>query len=159
MKLYRTTLIAVFLLFVAQAACAADLTVIGLTGQAVTVTTKDLAALPSISATGGPPAAGRYQGPALASLLALVGAPSGPTLKGRAMRDYVVVTGSDGFSAILSLAETDPGMHRGAVIIADGVGGAPLTAKEGPYRLVIEGDLKPARSVRNVVRIELKAAP
>ena len=148
----------VVLLLAPIRARAADLTVVGLDGHGVSVSSDQWAALPRAQATGAPQIAHHYQGPTLASLLALVGAPSGKTLNGKAMGEYVVVTGADGFAAILSLAETDPAMHPGAVILADQADGAPLDAKEGPYRLVVEGDLKPARSVRNVVRIALKSA-
>jgi hypothetical protein len=36
--------------------------------------------------------------------------------------------------------------------------GVPLDAKSGPFRLVVTEDKRPARSVRNLVKIELKSA-
>jgi hypothetical protein len=77
---------------------------------------------------------------------------------GGPVKDYVVVTGADGFQAIVSLYETDAYLHKGTVILADTAAGAPLAAHEGPWRLIVDGDLKPSRSVRNVVKIELGAA-
>jgi hypothetical protein len=36
--------------------------------------------------------------------------------------------------------------------------GKPLDSKVGPLRLVVTDDKRPARSVRNLVSVELKAA-
>ena len=79
-------------------------------------------------------------------------------MHGPVMKTYVVVTGADGFSAVLSLAEADKDFHAGAVILADRAAGVALTGKEGPYRLVVEGDKKASRSVYGVTKIELKTA-
>jgi len=43
--------------------------------------------------------------------------------------------------------------------LADQADGKPLDPKEGPFRLVVDGDLKPARSARSVVEIDLKHLP
>jgi len=130
----------------------------GLAGKTATLIAKDLADLPRSTITfGNPPAA--YEGATLTSVLRLVDAPSGPMLHGKPVSDYVVVTGADGFTATFSLAETDAYLHKGSVILADTAGGKVLGPHEGPWRLVIDGDLKPSRSVRNVVKIQLFAAP
>ena len=50
-------------------------------------------------------------------------------------------------------------MQRRAVILADRMDGAPLPAHDAPYRIVVDGDQKPARSVYAVTRIEVKAIP
>ncbi|HZL00268.1 MAG TPA: molybdopterin-dependent oxidoreductase [Caulobacteraceae bacterium] len=156
----RAALAALALLLGPLAAAAQDLTVVGLDGRTVVVSPKDFDDLPRATVdVGQGPGAVRYEGAVLTAILRLVGAPAGPTLHGKPVRDYVLVTGADGFAALLSLAETDAGLHRGAVILADTAGGARLAAHEGPWRLVIDGDLKPFRSVRNVVKVELKAAP
>jgi hypothetical protein len=80
-------------------------------------------------------------------------------LHGAPVKDFVVVTGADGFAAVFSLTETDAYIHKGSAILADTVAGAPLAPHEGPWRLVVDGDLKPSRSVRSVVKIQLEAAP
>jgi hypothetical protein len=69
----------------------------------------------------------------------------------------VVATGSDGYKAILALAEAEPDFHPGDVIVADTMDGKPLDAKIGPFRLVVSEDRRPARSVRNLVSVELKS--
>jgi hypothetical protein len=77
---------------------------------------------------------------------------------GRYLNQVVIAHASDGFASILSIAETDPVYRANPVILADTVNGKPLDAREGPYRLVVDGDLRPSRSPRAVVSIEVKPA-
>lgn len=99
-----------------------------------------------------------YSGVRLADLLAKVNAPLGHDLRGAALGAYVVATGSDGYVAVLALAEVDPAFHPGEVIVADAMNGQALDTKSGPYKLVVSEDKRPARWVRNLVSIELRAA-
>jgi hypothetical protein len=98
-----------------------------------------------------------YSGLRLADLLAKMGAPLGSDLHGEALADYIVATGSDGYKAVLALGEVDPSFHPGEVIVADTMDGKPLDAYDGPLKLVVTEDKRPARSVRNLVTIELKS--
>ncbi|MGA8162548.1 MAG: molybdopterin-dependent oxidoreductase [Acidobacteriaceae bacterium] len=99
-----------------------------------------------------------YAGVPLMDLLAHLGVPHGKELMGKALGEYVVATGSDGYMTVLSLGEADPDFHPGVVLVADELDGKPLDAKTGPFRLVVSEDKKPARSVRNLVKIEVKKA-
>jgi len=99
-----------------------------------------------------------YAGVRLADLLVKMGAPLGHDLRGAALSGYIVATGSDGYVAVIALAEVDPTFHSGEVIVADTMNGAPLDAKSGPFKLVVTEDKRPARWVRNLVSIELKSA-
>jgi hypothetical protein len=45
------------------------------------------------------------------------------------------------------------------VIIADARDGAPLSTAAGPYRLIVPGDKREARWVRQVATVELQNAP
>jgi hypothetical protein len=99
-----------------------------------------------------------YTGVRLADLLAKMGAPLGKELRGIALSSYLVASGSDGYEAVIALAEADPTFHSGEVIVADTLNGAPLDAKSGPFKLVVTEDKRPARWVRNLVSIELKSA-
>jgi DMSO/TMAO reductase YedYZ molybdopterin-dependent catalytic subunit len=100
-----------------------------------------------------------YEGVLLTELLRLVGAPTGARIHADADRDYLVVTGGDNFRAVYSLAETDGSVQRHPTILADRMDGAPLTPHDAPYRLVVDGDQKPSRSVYAVTRIEVKVLP
>ena len=99
-----------------------------------------------------------YSGVPLIELLKQVGAPTGRDVHGKALSEYVVATGSDGYKAVLALAEVEPDFHPGDVLVADTMDGKPMDAKTGPFRLVVSDDKRPARSVRNLVSIQLKTA-
>jgi hypothetical protein len=99
-----------------------------------------------------------YIGVRLADLLAKLGAPLGKELRGIALSSYLIAAGSDGYEAVIALAEVDPSFHTGEVIVADTMNGQPLDAKSGPFKLVVTEDKRPARWVRNLVSIELKSA-
>jgi len=103
-----------------------------------------------------------YSGVPLTDLLAKYRAPTGKELHGKPLSDYIVATGADGYKAVLSLAETDPSFHPGDVIVADSMidkGEAkPLDAANGPFKLVVSEDKRPARCVHNLVSIELRTA-
>lgn len=94
------------------------------------------------------------RGPRLADVLINAGAPSGEALRGAALRRGVLVVGTDGYAVLFSLAELDPGFGGGNVILADRCDDKVLAPQDGPVRLVVERDKRPARSVRQVVRIE-----
>lgn len=60
------------------------------------------------------------------------------------MTCYVVATGMDGYSVVLSLAEVDPDFRAGQVIVADSRDVKPL-GKSRPYQLIVPDDKRPAR--------------
>ncbi|MFI4935806.1 MAG: molybdopterin-dependent oxidoreductase [Caulobacterales bacterium] len=156
----KAAVLAIALSLAPLVALADDLTVVGPTGKTVTLTPADLANLPRASASlheGDKTIA--YEGVVLSAILREGGTPVGPMAHGKPMKDFVVVTSKDGYGATLSLAETDPEFRTGQVILADTMAGAPLDARQGPYRLIVGDDLKPWRAVRMVQRIEVKSAP
>jgi hypothetical protein len=133
----------------------------GLDGQSVTLTAAQVAALPHQSVTlihEGKTTV--YSGPLLSDMLRDLDAPMGVKMHGQAVNDVLFVTAADKYRVVLTLAEVDPSVHKGArVILADQADGKTLDAHEGPFRLVVDGDLKPARSARSVVEIDLKHLP
>ena len=142
----------------ASAQPAAQVALRGPNGQQATVTAADLAVAPRSTAT--MTIHGQthvYEGVALSSLLAArVGAPQGADVRGPAMADVVIVDAQDGYRVVMGLPELDPGFTNDLVILADRVDGAALPADEGPFRLIVTGDLRAARSVRQVTRIEVR---
>ena len=99
-----------------------------------------------------------YTGVLLMDLLAHLGVPHGKDLHGKALAEYVVATGSDGYKVVLALGEIDPEFHPGQVLVADSMDGKPLGPQTGPLRLIVSEDKRPARSVRNLVSIEIRSA-
>jgi len=98
-----------------------------------------------------------YSGVPLSNLLAMINAPIGKELRGEALAHYVIATGTDGYSAVLSLAEADPDFHGGQIVVADARDGQPL-GKNGPFQLIVSEDKHPARWVRNLNSISLQIA-
>ena len=146
---------------VPQGAKSGTVIVRGLDGQTETLTAADIAKLPHAHVTlDHMGVTTDFSGPLLSDLLRDVGAPMGVRLHGSGVNDVVFVTAADKYRVVLSLAEVDPSFHRNAkAILADLGDGKPLPAKEGPYRLVVDGDLKPSRAAYSVVAIELKHLP
>ncbi len=100
-----------------------------------------------------------YQGVPLGDLLARAGAPAGEALKGRnALSLYVVVEATDGYRALFSLAEIDSGFTDRVVLLADRRDGRPLSDREGPLQVIVPGERKHARWVRQVVRLVIGRA-
>jgi DMSO/TMAO reductase YedYZ molybdopterin-dependent catalytic subunit len=100
-----------------------------------------------------------WEGVALADVLGDAGVPLGEALRGRNLALYVVVSAADGYRAVYSLAELDPAIRDGEVILADRRDGQPLDAKEGPFRIVAKDEKRPARWVRQVIAIDVRRAP
>jgi len=96
-----------------------------------------------------------YTGVPLMSLLAQLGVPEKP--HGNDLRLYLVAEGADGYKAVYSLAEVNPDLHEGTVIVADKLDGKPL-ADNGPFQLVAAGEKRPARWVRNLVAVRVLTA-
>jgi hypothetical protein len=134
--------------------------VVGLTGKTLCLTPDVLKDLDRAEATMiNHSVSHTYEGVRLTEILRLLAVPTGARLHADADRDYLVVTGKDGFRAVFSLAETDSSVQHRAVILADHMDGAPVDAHDAPFRIVVDGDQKPARSVYGVMRIEVKSLP
>jgi hypothetical protein len=160
MKL-ASVLTAVALCSAPLAAAAQSVSLTGPEGKTRSVSASELAAMPHQTALlpneHGP--AKHCDGVPLTVLLESVGAPTGKALHGPALADLVLVSASDGYRVVLGLAETDPGVRSEKMLLADRCDGAPLASNEGPFRLVVEGDLRPVRSARMVTAIRVQAAP
>lgn len=100
-----------------------------------------------------------YEGVALANLLARAGVPQGDQIKGPWLAAYVSVAAADGYRVIFSLAELDAGFLDSEALVADTLDGAPLEPAEGPLKLVVPHDKRPARWVRMLKSITVVQAP
>jgi hypothetical protein len=136
------------------------LTVTGADGKSVTLTAADVAAMPhkTVSVYNAHSKANEvYSGVVLSDLLAKVGVPTGEKLRGKLYLLYVVATGTDKYSVVYSLTETDAANHTGDVIVADVQDGKPIAA-DGAFKLVSSEEKRPARWVRNLTAVVVKAA-
>lgn len=153
----RALLIAAALALAPVAALAQTLTVTNAEGKVTTFTPEALAALPQAEAKLGGKTV--YVGASLSAVLREAGVPQGPRLHGKPMQAFILVTGKDGYRAVLSIAETDPSFRDGPIIVAGATKAGPLNDKEGPLRLVIDTDARPDRGVRQVESIKVVIAP
>lgn len=96
-----------------------------------------------------------WEGVAISELLQRAGAPAGKQLRGREMTKFVRVTATDGYQVVFSLTELDAAFGDRKVLLVDRQDGRPLSQKDGPLRLVVAGDERPARWVREVQTIEV----
>ena len=100
-----------------------------------------------------------YSGVLLADLLSKAGVPLGESVRGKLFMTGVVASGVDGYGVLYSLAEVDPSIHTGDVIVADTVDGQKL-GKDGAFKMVSSEEKRPARWVRNLTSITVvKVAP
>jgi len=143
-----------------MAPVAATLTVRGEDGHARAFDSAALAKLPqqTVHAEAHSKAV-NCSGPNLIDVLAAVGAPSGEKLRGKNLTLYVRVSAADGYRAVFALAELDPGMRDAVPIVTDHCDGAALDAKDGPFRIVVPGEKRPARWVRQVMAIDVLSTP
>ena len=138
----------------------ASLTLRGLDGRDHEVSSAELSSLRRVDTTvTAHQVTGRYSGVVLSDLLALVHAPHGDSLRGKALATYILIVAADGYRVVFALADFDAGYTDRIAILADAKDGAPLSAAEGPFHLIVPGEKRPARWVRQVVRIELRNAP
>ncbi|MGC4098263.1 MAG: hypothetical protein QM706_14205 [Nitrospira sp.] len=131
----------------------------------------DLQALPSITETvsvlsgsNPTPQVREFTGVSLYDLLTLAAAGGGivtdPSVKNDILGKYIVVTGSDGYKATISLGELHPNFGADKILVAyDETGGDPGVGTAGFARLVVPGDVRAGRFVSNLVGIEVLNAP
>src|SRR5215475_3774974 len=129
---------------------------VGLAGQHRTVGAADFAKLPHVSASvSSHNVQGAYRGVLLGELLRLVERPAGDSLRGKALATAISVEAADGYRVAFALAEVDSAFTNKVIFLADAKNGAPLDTAEGPFRLIVPDEKKPARWVKKVIRIRL----
>jgi Oxidoreductase molybdopterin binding domain len=131
----------------------------GLEGKPVTVTTEDLAKLPqhSIKASEHGSSA-TFEGVLLNDVLTLVNVPIGEKLRGKALTQYLLVEAADGYRIVFALPELDPAFTSQRVYLVTKRDGKPLSEKEGAFRIVVPAEKRPARWVRQVTALKIKQA-
>lgn len=131
-------------------------TVSGAVARRATFDLAALQALPAVTQTVG---SNSYTGVSLWALLndASVGLKPDTAVRNPVLSMYAVLVGSDGYRAVVSLAEIAPESGNRAALVAYSLNGAPL-GRNGMARLVLPGDVKPGRSVARLAAIEVFAA-
>ena len=141
----------------APSALSSQLTIKTYDGKTSTLTPADLAALPHKQVTvfnAHTKANETYSGVPLAELLSKDGVPMGEAVRGKLFEIGIIAQGTDGYGVLYSLAEVDPAIHTGDVIVADTLDGQKLT-RDGAFKMVSSEERRPARWVRNLTSISV----
>jgi len=96
-----------------------------------------------------------YTGVSVEELLRRSGTPLGEQLRGKALATVIVVHAVDKYQAVFSLAELDSAMALHPALLAWSRNGEPLSASNGPVKLIVPDDKRQARWVRQVTAIEV----
>jgi hypothetical protein len=95
-----------------------------------------------------------FEGALLGDVLAKVGAPAGKAIRGVELVDIVIVEASDGYKVALDLAGCGHAHRSGDLSRSRGWG--ICGRRQRAVSVVVEGDLRAARSVRMVSAIRLE---
>lgn len=135
----------------------AEVTITNLQGKSETLTARSLADSPraTLTAKDRDGVEHRFEGVEIHELLMRVDVSTGEDLRGPRMRELVTIEGADGYSVAYSIGELSPKFTDRKVLLADRIDGMPLAAETGPYRVIVEGDKRHSRWVRNVARIRV----
>ncbi len=99
-----------------------------------------------------------FLGPRLSAVLAQIGVRL-DSLRGTALAQYVLVEARDNYRVVFGIAELSSEFTPRRIILALTMDGQPLSQEEGPVRVVVEGELRPARWVRQVSAVRVRAVP
>lgn len=155
----RLAVVAVALL-VSTPLAAQELTVTRADGSAHVLDAAAIATLPRVrgeTLDHGTPL--RYEGVSLREVLRVAEAGAVDSLRGAALRRLIVFEARDGYRIVMTLAELDITLGARQVFLVDRENGAPLGAERGPLRIIVAGDGRAARWVRQISRITLVDFP
>ena len=131
--------------------------IVALDDTAISFTRDDLKELPrtTVEVTDKSGKKFQYSGVAVHLLLEKVNAPLGEELRGEALRCYVSVKAKDEYRVVFALSEFDPAFEDRTILLADEKDGQPLDAETGPFQIIVPGEKRRARWVRQVNRIRI----
>ncbi|MFD1258615.1 molybdopterin-dependent oxidoreductase [Mucilaginibacter terrae] len=97
----------------------------------------------------------RYSGVPLTDILAKAGVMMGDSAKKKTIMTYIVVTAADNYKAIYTLPEIDLLFANRTIILADRTDKKPLPSESGPFQIIVPGEKKHARWMRQVTSIHV----
>jgi hypothetical protein len=128
-----------------------SLTVRGIDGKAVVLDAAGLAALPQQTIrTTDHGTAVTFEGVLLSDVLAKAALPLGEKYHSTVASYYLLVEAADGYRAVFAWAELDQSFMDRKIYVVTKRDGQPLAATAGPFQLVVPGEKRGARWVRQV---------
>ena len=133
----------------------------GIGDSVIKLTSADLQKLPSrtIHATPEHRSAADYKCTTVGEILTGSGLQMGKNIRGKRLGDYLRVRAADGYDVVFALPEIDPEFTDRLVLLCYLKDGAALPVDEGPLRIVIPEEKRPARWVRQVTDFFLEKRP
>lgn len=129
-------------------------------GNQVVLSRSDLEALPrvqvSVDSSSG---SAMFAGVTVHSVLERAGVGFGESLKGRRLASCLMVEAADRYRVLIALPELDPAFTSKQILLAFLRNGAPLDAKQGPYRIIIPDEKRMARWVKQVTMLKIVDVP
>jgi len=99
-----------------------------------------------------------YSGVIVSEILTKAGVTLGADLHGKNLVKYLLVEASDGYQVLFALAELDKGFTDRVIILADKIDGQPLAPADGPFRIIVQDEKKPARCIKQVTGMKVMLA-
>jgi DMSO/TMAO reductase YedYZ molybdopterin-dependent catalytic subunit len=167
MKTYKSILLLALLLIStlplltqAQTTKLNSLSVTGEVKTSLALTAKDLDKMVEmeLNATDHDEKQHNYSGVELATILKLAGVTIGAELRGKNVAKFLLISATDGYRVVFSLAEADPEFSQKKILLATRKDGSLLPRSEGPFKIIIEGEKKKARFIRQINSIQIKYA-
>lgn len=155
MKFIKILSAAAFLFFLAGKASAQTVNVGGDVEKPFVITTAwfQKAKQVTVKGTGHDGKPHQYSGILLNDILTEAGAVPGGKLHGKTLAKYVVIKAADGYKAVIALPEVNPEFNDKNIILANKEDGKLLADKTGPFQIIIPGEKKWGRWVRQVTDI------
>ena len=140
----------------AAQAWAQQLTIQNDDGKQTVLSRADLEALPhvKVQATAHDVSA-TFEGVAVKTVLEKAGIAFGEGMRGKRLASCLLVEAADGYRVVIALPEMDPGFTDKQVVLAFLKDGKAMDSKEGPYRIVIPDEKRPARWIRQVTGLKI----
>jgi hypothetical protein len=156
----------------------ATITVTGISGSTATLTAGDLYQMPQQAVeTIDHGTAVTFEGVLLSDVLAKVRTPTGEAFNKTVASYYLVAEGQDGYKAVFSWAEIDSTFAPQGYVVTKPNGksydgpfayrqvfvvmkrdGKPLSNKDGPFELIVPGEKRYSRWVRQVKALTIRLA-
>ncbi len=166
----RSTWLAIFLCLFLLASVTAQsppqvpsisLSVTGEVEKPLKLSASDLSKLPrhTVRAKGHDGKEAEFEGVPLAEILKLAGVKFGEELRGKNLALYLLAEAADGYRVVYALAEMDSAYNDRLILLADKRDGKPLDGNEGPLRIVVPGEKRQSRWIRQVNSLVIKRAP
>jgi Oxidoreductase molybdopterin binding domain len=95
------------------------------------------------------------KGPTLQSILKTTGIPEQWDKDVAPLSATIIATAADGYRVAFSLGELNAELGNTPVIVTKQCDGKALSPEDGPFRLVVPGEKRAARSVRQLVELRL----